>query len=62
MRLRTLMFSTVFAAVMVPAVALAQDAAPTEAATSESGKLRRIFADSDEAQLKRNPLFAFSRA
>lgn len=61
MRLRNLMLSTVFAAISVPAVALAQGAVPTEAATNESAKLRKIFSDSDEAQLKRSPLFALYR-
>jgi uncharacterized protein (DUF885 family) len=61
MRLRTLMLSTTLAAFMMPMSVLAQGAAPMEAATSESGKLRKIFADSDEGQLKRSPLFALFR-
>ena len=45
----------------LPAVATAQTPAasaakPAAAATAEDAKLRRIFAESDEASLKRNPL------
>ena len=46
----------------LPAVAAAQTAAPSAAkpaaaaTTAEDAKLRRIFAESDEASLKRNPL------
>jgi uncharacterized protein (DUF885 family) len=51
MRIAALLLAT--ATLMVPAAAIAQ----TETATqSEGAKLRKLFTDSDEAQLKRNPI------
>jgi uncharacterized protein (DUF885 family) len=61
MRLRILILSTVSLALLTPAIASAQTAALTASVSAESAKLRKIFADSDEAQLKRNPLFALFR-
>jgi uncharacterized protein (DUF885 family) len=61
MRLRILILSTVSAALLTPVIASAQTAASTASVSAESAKLRKIFADSDEAQLKRNPLFALYR-
>lgn len=60
MRLRILILSTVSAALLVPAIVGAQTA-PAAAVSTESARLKKIFADSDEAQLKRNPLFALYR-
>jgi uncharacterized protein (DUF885 family) len=61
MRLRILILSTVSAALLIPVIASAQTVASTAPVSAESTKLRKIFADSDEAQLKRNPLFALYR-
>ncbi|CAN5248784.1 DUF885 domain-containing protein [soil metagenome] len=61
MRFRTLFLATVSAAVMTPAIAAAQPATQAAAVSAESAKLRKIFADSDEGSLKRNPLYALFR-
>jgi uncharacterized protein (DUF885 family) len=58
--MRLFLLASVSAVLLTPAVVTAQPA-PTAAVSAESAKLRKIFADSDEAQLKRNPLFALFR-
>ncbi|MDB5702095.1 MAG: hypothetical protein JWL66_2294 [Sphingomonadales bacterium] len=61
MRLRTIILTGVSIALLAPAIADAQTVASNAAVSSESAKLRKIFSDSDEASLKRNPLNALFR-
>jgi uncharacterized protein (DUF885 family) len=61
MRLCSLMLATVSAVVLIPMTAVAQTPATATVVSTDSAKLRKVFADSDEAQLKRNPLYALFR-
>ncbi len=52
--------AALFLAAALPAIAVAQTLSVPQA-QDEGGKLRRLFAESDEAQLKRNPIQALLR-
>ncbi|MBA3898538.1 MAG: DUF885 domain-containing protein [Sphingomonadaceae bacterium] len=61
MRLRRLLLASL-PLLLTPALAAAQVATPPATAhNAEGAKLRQIFADSDEAQLRRNPIQALLR-
>ncbi len=57
--MRILLLLLASASLVIPATTSAQTAAPTPA--SEAQKLRKIFTDSDEGSLKRNPISALFR-
>ncbi|MDB5714369.1 MAG: hypothetical protein JWO15_1766 [Sphingomonadales bacterium] len=61
MRLRILILTGVSFALTVPAVVSAQPAKTNAVVSPESAKLRKIFSDSDESSLQRNPLNALFR-